>query len=308
MYRKFFDSAQQACDAIGAVLDRPLPAPGKHIRLKHFDSRTNNRSIYLNVNPDGDGGCVYSFRTNEIIFWSSKNKLDQTKKVLKKTANKSYPKSNESNEALVKKLLAAATKIKKHPYLQRKYLTKFAQYPLYEINRKEIEKVYREILFKYFSGDRFILVPLQDINGNFQTAQLINEGGEKRFLKGSIKNYFFITQSIQTSKIIGIAEGVATALSVTQVKKIPVVAAMSCNQFKRIVPLIKKSFPDASLIVLADKGNGEQEARKVALENGVRFAVPDFSEISEKRIAQFFDLEEQPNDFNDYFILEGKLL
>lgn len=59
MYRKFFDSAQQACDAIGAVLDRPLPAPGKHIRLKHFDSRTNNRSIYLNVNPDGEGGSVY---------------------------------------------------------------------------------------------------------------------------------------------------------------------------------------------------------------------------------------------------------
>ena len=307
MDRKLFDSAQQACDAIGAVLDRPLPAPGGHIRLKHFDSHTNNRSICLNVNADGKGGSVFSFRTNEIFFWSSRNKFDQSKKVFKKPHNKNIEKNDESNAALIKKLLAVARRIKNHPYLQRKHLMRFDEYPLYEINRKDIEKVYTEISFKYFPGNRFILVPLQDINGNFQTAQLINEGGEKRFLKGSIKNYFFITQKIQTSKIIGIAEGVATALSVTQVKKFPVVAAMSCNQFKRIVPLIKKTFPDASLIVLADKGNGEQEAKKVALENGVRFAVPDFSEISEKRIAQFFDLAEQPNDFNDYFILEGQL-
>ena len=296
--KKLFKSPQEACDALNVILDKPVPPPGGHLRLMHKNSRTHDRSVYLNVYTE-NFGCVYCFRTKQKVFWNSENNdlssFHQTQLI----------ESRKSNYELMKRLLRVATRIKAHLYLEKKCLRAYANYPLYELRRKYVEKLYSVSFMKNFQGERFILVPMQDKHGRFQTAQLINENGDKRFLRGSTKNYFFSIGDLKNAEVIGIAEGVATALSVSQIEVFPVVAAMSCSQFCNVVPIIKATYPKAKLIVLSDIGNGEQEARKVAFENSVHFVVPHFSK---EEIEEFEQLtNNKPTDFNDYFILRGDL-
>ena len=82
---------------------------------------------------------------------------------------------------------------------------------------------------------------------------------------------------------------------------------MSCTRFPTIVPLIKKHYPQAKIIVLGDCGHGEAEAKSVALLNNVPFVSPSFSE---EQIALFKKLTRttnSPTDFNDYYIVTGDL-
>ena len=293
-----FKTPQEACDAMNVSLDKALPPSGGHIRLMHKDSKTHDRSVYLNVFTE-KSGCLYDFRTRETVFWIS------DKNISKFNLNNRTVEKSKSNRELMKKLLRVATQIQQHPYLERKHLRMYANYPLYELRRKYVEKLYNSWFMKHFQGERFILVPMQDSQGNIQTAQLINEKGDKRFLTGSTKNYFFTTHDLTNANVIGFAEGVATALSVAQIHGFPVVATMSCSQFRNVVPIVKENYPQAKLIVLSDVGNGEQEARKVAWENSVRFASPRFTDEDIKKFEKLNQC--RPTDFNDYFVLTGDL-
>ncbi len=295
---EIFDSPQAACDAMNVLLDKPIPPPGMRVRLMHKDSRTHDRAVYMNSYTE-NFGCLYSFRTKQKFFWNiekgdSKHSEEHRSVVPRK-----------SNYELMKKLLKVARPIKSHPYLERKHLTEYKRYPLFELDRQYVEKLYNKKFMKNFHGEKFILVPMQDKYGKIQTAQLINETGVKRFLRGSTKNYFFSTGDLINEKVIGIAEGVATALSIAQVEGFPVIATMSCSQFCNIVPIIKKDHPKTKLIVLSDVGNGEQEAKRVALENSIRFVSPVFTK---EDIENFVSKTNQnPTDFNDYYILNGDL-
>ena len=295
---EIFDSPQEACDAMNVLLDKPVPPPGMRVRLMHKDSRTHDRSVYMNSYTE-NFGCLYSFRTQQKFFWNLKkehSKLSQENRTVL---------ARKSNYELMKKLMKVASPIKSHPYLERKHLTQYKCYPLFELDRQYVEKLYNQKFMMNFQGEKFILVPMQDKYGKIQTAQLINENGDKRFLQGSTKNYFFSTGDLTNAKVIGIAEGAATALSIAQVEGFPVVAAMSCSQFCNIVPVIKKIHPKAKLIVLSDVGNGEQEAKRVALVNYVRSISPCFSK---EDIENFeYQTNKKPTDFNDYYILNGDL-
>lgn len=293
-----FDSPQAACDAMNVLLDKPVPPPGMRVRLMHKDSRTHDRSVCMNSYTE-NFGCLYSFRTQQKFFWNLK------KEDAKHGQEHRSVLPRKSNYELMKKLMKVASPLMSHPYLERKHLTQYKCYPLFEIDRQFIEKLYSQKFMMNFQGEKFILVPMQDKYGKIQTAQLINENGDKRFLQGSTKNYFFSTGDLINAKIIGIAEGVATALSIAQVEGFPVVAAMSCSQFYNIVPIIKKDHPKAKLIVLSDAGNGEQEAKNIALENSIRSVSPHFTK---EDIENFKSKTNQnPTDFNDYYILNGDL-
>ena len=293
-----FDSPQAACNAMNVLLDKPVPLPGMRVRLMHKDSRTHDRAVFMNSYTE-NFGCLYSFRTKQKFFWNIK------KKDSKHSEEHRTVVPRKSNYELMKKLMKVASPIKSYPYLERKHLTEYKRYPLFELDCKYVEKLYNKKFMMNFRGEKFILVPMQDKYGKIQTAQLINETGIKRFLRGSTKNYFFSTEDLIDAKVIGIAEGVATALSIAQVEGFPVVATMSCSQFCNIVPIIKKDHPKAKLIVLSDVGNGEQEAKRVALENSIRSVSPRFTK---EDIEDFESKTNQiPTDFNDYYILNGDL-
>ena len=150
------------------------------------------------------------------------------------------------------------------------------------------------------------MAPLQDIHGSIRTVQFINEAGKKFFIKGGMKGCFFLTKELKSAEIIGIAEGVATALSVSQVQGFPVVAAMSCCNLKNIAQIIKEHYPKAELIILADKGgNGEKMAKEAARQTSSRVAVPEFTDEEVDKFKK--QTGKEPNDFNDYYLVRGEL-
>lgn len=307
--KKIYFSCIEACKAINAKFEGQLPEPGKHIRLMHCDSRTGNRSICLNIHSDATGGYLYSYRDKEFVRWrwsesDRKRYLESNSKIKTQTTRRC-----ESNQKLIKTLLRQAKPLQQpHAYLERKHLHKYGTYPLLEIDRQTLLRFYDDPSINYLEGDRLLLVPLRTVNEELCSAQLIGENGQKRFIKGqSQRKSFFVTKKLEASSVIGIAEGVATALSITQIEGFPVVAAMSCTRFRTIVPMIKNYYPKAKIIVLSDSGRGEEEARLVAQANGVCFVSPNFSDAQIAVFQKITGTTDVPTDFNDYFISNREL-
>ena len=108
------------------------------------------------------------------------------------------------------------------------------------------------------------------------------------------------------AEAIGIAEGVATALSVSQQMSLPVVAAMDCGNLMDVAISIQKRFPYAKIQVFGDVGNGEEEARDAAQ---AVCGTCSFPEFDDDVIERFYCLtgSYNPTDFNDYFMAVGEI-
>ena len=155
----------------------------------------------------------------------------------------------------------------------------------------------------YLGGDVQKLVAVEVIDGE----------GHKRTLKGAqaagafwVPNDF--EERIKRDKKAFIAEGIATALSVSQVCGAPCVAARYCGNLKATARALKKSIGRRriELVVCADIGNGELDAREAATAVGGGFMRPQFGA---ELVAAFKERTggDRPTDFNDYFIATGDL-
>jgi putative DNA primase/helicase len=109
-----------------------------------------------------------------------------------------------------------------------------------------------------------------------------------------------------TTQTIGIAEGVATALTVSQLKEIPVFSAMDCGNLKSVAHVVRQRFPKSHILILGDVGNGAEQAVEAAKEVGGLCVFPEFSD---ELVARFRDLcgPGLPTDFNDYYLAKGEI-
>ena len=163
------------------------------------------------------------------------------------------------------------------------------------------------------AGSPLLVVPMRGENKDFQAVQLIDSDGGKSFLWGCRKSgAYWQTEPLpefdpSESIYVGIAEGVATALSVAYVKKIPVISAMDCGNLPSVALQIRRRFPKAKILILSDVGNGEKEAQKATqIVNGF-FAIPEFSDELRLRFEHLTG-KQLPTDFNDYYLARGMLL
>lgn len=133
--------------------------------------------------------------------------------------------------------------------------------------------------------------------------QFIDANGNKRFIKGhKTTGAYWYARTIRSDKPLGIAEGVATAISVETVNHFPVVAAMSCGNLLSVAKRMRDRFPTRLIYVLADVGNGEQEANEAAYKIGAQIAVPSFTDEMKKSFK-----DGTTSDFNDYYRIIGVL-
>lgn len=161
---------------------------------------------------------------------------------------------------------------------------------------------------------RLLVVPLTDDKGVICSVQLIDESGRKTFLKGGRKKGLLwrphgLSFDAGTEGAIGIAEGVATAMSVTLLYGVPCVAALDAGNLLPCAETLRRQFPGHALRFYADKdasGVGQDKAkaaaRALALQ-GARCAVflPPFTEEIE---AEFMRrMGKAPTDFNDYWMI-----
>lgn len=161
---------------------------------------------------------------------------------------------------------------------------------------------------------RLLVVPLTDDKGVICSVQLIDESGRKTFLKGGRKKGLLwrphgLSFDAGTEGAIGVAEGVATAMSVTLLYSVPCVAALDAGNLLPCAETLRRQFPGHALRFYADKdasGVGEEKAkaavRALALQ-GARCAVllPPFTEEIEAEFTR--RMGKAPTDFNDYWMI-----
>lgn len=181
------------------------------------------------------------------------------------------------------------------------------------INRAAIRQ--EDDIGQVLSGSgRLLVIPLTDATGAVWSLQFIDEAGRKTFLKGGRKKGLLwcpdgLPFDAGVEGVIGVAEGVATAMSVTALYSVPCVAALDAGNLLPAAESLWTRFPDHALAFYADRDQsrvGEEKAREAALlmqGRGARCAVylPPFTaemdEVFEKATGKL------PTDFNDFLIL-----
>lgn len=164
---------------------------------------------------------------------------------------------------------------------------------------------------------RLLVVPLTDDKGVICSVQLIDESGRKTFLKGGRKKGLLwrprgLSFDAGTEGAIGIAEGVATAMSVTLLYGVPCVAALDAGNLLPCAETLRRQFPSHALRFYADQDAshvGEEKAKEAARTHGAQGArcvvlLPPFT--AETEAAFMRRTGKAPTDFNDLWIIENE--
>ncbi len=145
--------------------------------------------------------------------------------------------------------------------------------------------------------DDRLVVALRDINGIVRSIQWIKGDGTKRFypvarIEGLFWSVALDSLKTETTEQIYICEGMATGAKAYELTKVPVAAAITCNNLEETAKKLRERYPKAEIIILADddketeekcKNNPGVQAAKKAVERGYAnlYVTPPFKSIDE---------------------------
>jgi uncharacterized protein (DUF927 family)/phage/plasmid primase-like uncharacterized protein len=181
-----------------------------------------------------------------------------------------------------------------HPYLVRKQIADAAS--LREVTTADVERIVGYV--PQSNGQRLegrILVVPVAVGAELSTVEFIDERGKKSALKGGRKaDGYWEAQPLPagggTDMTILIGEGVATVLSAVAATGHQGLAALSCDNLPSVAESIRKRYPEAKIVLLADIGIGEAKATEAARRVGGVVAVPSFG-VTPPAGADFNDLK-----------------
>lgn len=282
---------------------------------------------------DGKGGMCFNWRTGKaaIFYYDYQGKRPSRAELRKMQAEmrkqrELYEAETRARQYAVSILAAqiwdgADSPMAGHKYLVRKRLPQ-ARNGLRCIALDKAQALIDQAAIEQEDGEgqtlrgqgRLLVVPLTDDKGVICSVQLIDESGRKTFLKGGRKKGLLwrprgLSFDAGTEGAIGVAEGVATAMSVTLLYSVPCVAALDAGNLLPCAETLRRQFPGHALRFYADKdasGVGEEKAkaavRALALQ-GARCAVllPPFTEEIEAEFTR--RTGKAPTDFNDYWMI-----
>lgn len=147
-----------------------------------------------------------------------------------------------------------------------------------------------------------LLVPMQDIDGRLWNLQRIFPSGLKLFLKGGRVTGCFamVGDTGRAPARLLIAEGWATAATLHQAMKLPVLAAMNAGNLIHVCRAARGRWPAAKITLCGDDdrgtpGNpGRTKATEAAAAIGGLICFPPFRD------------DEPGSDFNDFYQLRGR--
>lgn len=282
---------------------------------------------------DGKGGMCFNWRTGKaaIFYYDYQGKRPSRSELRKMQAEmrkqrELYEAETRARQYAVSILAAqiwdgADSPMAGHKYLVRKRLPQ-SRNGLRCIALDKAQALIVQAAIEQEDGERqtlrgqgrLLVVPLTDDKGVICSVQLIDESGRKTFLKGGRKKGLLwrphgLSFDAGTEGAIGVAEGVATAMSVTLLYGVPCVAALDAGNLLPCAETLRRQFPGHALRFYADKdasGVGEEKAkaavRALALQ-GARCAVllPPFTEEIEAEFTR--RIGKAPTDFNDYWMI-----
>ena len=187
-----------------------------------------------------------------------------------------------------------------HPYLTRKGIAPVE-------NLREISAAQAAVILGYAPQSdgqpltgRLLVAPVE-IEGQISTAELIDAAGRKSAIAGGAKSSgYWAAQPLPEGDGSGlkllIGEGVATVLSARKATGYASLAALSAGNLPKVAQAMRIRYPAATLVILADLGNGQAKAEEAAQATGAVLAVPDFTGL---------ESTEADTDFNDLHRLAG---
>ena len=319
---KTFGTVVEACEAVGVESSRipringRLDASGKH----------GKGDAAIRFHSDNRGGCVFNHQTRQCAVWRDDAGRRQSFEERRQWRIEQAVRESQRKERLESDLKDAsytaseiwhnARPVVEHPYLTRKRVKPTCT--MREADASIVDEILAGRGIRNESGElyrtglhgRLLVIPLL-CGGLLQSLQFIDANGKKRFMKtGHVGGACWLSHPLEayrSSSTIGIAEGVATALSVELVNGFPCVAAMSSGNLGKVADLWADQFRQGKrFLILSDVGNGEDEARAAAEKIGAAFCVPP---INDEVVRRFRLLTggDRPTDWNDFYIATGKL-
>lgn len=318
---KFMHSAREACEAVQVD---PTRLPRNNGR---FDTvgKHGKGDAAVKYHADGKGGCVFNHQTRQCAVWREESthpvSKDEWRRMrLAEAERRAEEERREESRAqyaaeTAYMILRSSAPISTHPYLEKKRVRPLRQ--MYAIDADDASDIFVERGYRNNEGNQYrlglhghlLVIPMYR-GRRLQTLEFIDAEGQKRFMKdGPTAGCYWMTHgshSYQNAFTVGVAEGVATALSVAMVDGIPCVAAMSCGNLLSVARRISAANPSCEIVILSDIGNGQLDAESAAINVNGKLAVPPFTPELMDRFSKIVG-GGRPSDWNDYYIAKGYL-
>lgn len=329
----FFPSLSAAAEAVGVDASQlPAGRRGGYLPATVLGGSGRNDAGRVSFHADGRGGDVFNFKTGSVAVWRDdagrrmtpvERRRFQVEREAAEAKRREDEKARASEGAYTAGLIVRASRpVVNHPYLDRTRVRSVGR-PLLEIDAKDVNEIiagrgyrtpfgFSRIGYQGADGWRpmagsVLAVPMWR-EGQLATLEFIDGAGHKSFLmKAPTGGAWWSTRTIGAAPVIGIAEGVATALSVDLVRGIPCIAAMSCGNLPRVAGWFARRMPDAQFLIFSDVGNGETDAQHAAEACGGRVELPSFTPELLEAFRAKTGAEKAPTDWNDYYVATGDL-
>lgn len=164
----------------------------------------------------------------------------------------------------------------------------------------------------YYGADgKTTCLPAQDVDGKVWTMQYIRDDGTKRFAKDCRKSGCFHPvggmEALKQSPVFVIAEGYATAASLTEALGFATVAAFDSGNLQSVATALHERYPEKPVVIAGDddrhlvekigKNPGREKAEKAAKEVGGEVVFPMFApgerETAPSKFTDFNDLAQK---------------
>lgn len=236
-----------------------------------FDNKDGRGTWHCNQCGAGDGlnlvekALDVSTKEAAIKIADMLGALPPISKALVNTVDKAVAHSEAAARA--QKLLAAAVSRTDNAYLLSK--------GLHSTEGLTLATGLRCGGISFAAGD--LLVPLTNETGNVVNIQLISAAGDKRTLpNGQVKGAYHLAGE-PDSKTLWLTEGYATGLTVQRLTGQPVYVALSANNLPALAAQLRKTNPDALMLIAADRddnGTGQLKAEEAAKACNGKAALP----------------------------------
>lgn len=272
-------ATQEACDRIGIVF-RQVPTDSNWHVTDAVNKRPKNGNGRIKLFPDGTGGMVQDWGTMdtpEVFFADSGVKLSPSE-IAERNRRRRSELENAERERAKERAEASELSLvvwkKSHFCLENAYLQPKQVKPTDTLREIRLEDLIKIIGYhpsskgKPFSGEMVLIAPVRNANG-LATIEMIDECGLKAGLKGGQKSGgFWATERLPDSDglglIIGIGEGVATMLTYRKNSGCIGIAALSSGNLMAVARYFRVRYPNASIYIISDVGNGEKHAFEAA--------------------------------------------
>ena len=164
----------------------------------------------------------------------------------------------------------------------------------------------------YWGADgKTTCLPAQDVDGKVWTMQYIREDGTKRFAKDCRKSGCFHPvggmEALKQAPVLVVAEGYATAASLTEALGVATVAAFDSGNLPSVATALHERYPEKAIVIAGDddrhlvekigKNPGREKAEKAAQAVGGEVVFPLFApgerETAPSKFTDFNDLAQK---------------